>query len=299
MTTKHNQSFSAKKAFNQVKNSLLDPLAKELASHLQWKELKGLSKDKEDLYPVVISGEGSPIILLHGFDSCFLEFRRITPYLRKKHMLIIPDLFGFGFTPRHKENEYGLEMIIEHLNKIMDNFSEFKTFGLIGASMGGGIALEVARRNAQRINQLLLLSPAGVTGKPKRIVTPFDKLGVCILKNKLVRNSLCKQAFADGERSVGSKEKQIASIHLSVPGWGDSLAAFARSGGIAGCGTPQPNQPLKVIWGKSDKILNNSQMNLSKKVLNCSHEELSECGHLPHLDQPERVSKICEDFYLK
>ena len=294
----YNNNCTAEEIFNKTCDVLLDAPGKNLSKHVKWKELKGLSKDNKDLYPIAIIGKGSPIILLHGFDSCFLEFRRIVPYLTNKHMLIIPDLCGFGFTPRHSEYDYGIELILLQINKIMDTFSEFKTFSLIGASMGGGIALEVARKNNKRIHKLLLLSPAGITGEQKKVTPPLDKLGVCILKNKLVRNYLCRQAFADPEKSVGKKEEQIASIHLNVPGWGEALASFARSGGIAGCGTPQPNQPIKVLWGKNDRILTNSQTNLSKTILNCPHEELEECGHLPHLDQPERVSSIWEDFYL-
>ena len=176
----------------------------------------------------------------------------------------------------------------------MDSFPQYSTFGLIGASMGGGIGLELARQNLSRINKLLLLSPAGICGKQKKIPRPLDFLGVMILRNKVIRSYLCRQAFANPKISVGCKEEQIASIHLNVPGWGNSLAAFARSGGIAGCGIPQPRQNMKVLWGEEDKILTKSEQEQSKKLLNCSHEEIKGCGHLPHLDKPELVQRKWE-----
>jgi pimeloyl-ACP methyl ester carboxylesterase len=48
---------------------------------------------------VAVLGEGPPLLLLHGFDSSFLEFRRLAPLLAGGATLLIPDLFGFGFTP--------------------------------------------------------------------------------------------------------------------------------------------------------------------------------------------------------
>ncbi len=284
-------NYSAKDILNQTRDELLDPEARELAKYVRWENLDGLSKDINDLYPVVVMGEGPPIILLHGFDSCFLEFRRLATFLKSDHKLIIPDLYGFGFTPRHSNSKYGLEMIIYHLNKVMDLFPDIKEFGLIGASMGGGIGLELARKNVSRINKLLLLSPAGVVGEPKKIAKPFDILGVFFLRNKIVRKILCQQSFADPSKGITSEEEQIASIHLNVPGWSNSLEAFARSGGIANCGYPQPEQTMKALWGKEDRILSNKEISASKKILNCRHEEISECGHLPHLDQPEKVFK--------
>ncbi len=290
MKVNNSINLSSRDIFNETTIKLLDPDAKDLAENVTWELINGLSEDKTDLYPITIIGKGPPIILIHGFDSCFLEYRRLVPYLKNKHTLLIPDLFGFGFTPRKNHHKCNLDMIIFQLNKILAHFSKFQQFGIIGASMGGGIAMELARSNPNLINKLLLLSPAGICGEPKRVPRPFDSLGVCILKNKLVRKKLCQAAFAYPDKSVGPKEEQIASIHLSVPGWGLSLAAFARSGGVANCGSPQPNQPIKVLWGDKDRIIKKAERDETKKTINCMHEELSDCGHLPHLDKPEIVS---------
>ena len=61
----------------------------------------------EDPFPVVVVGTGPPLLLLHGFDSSFLEFRRLAPRLVDRFQLFIPDLFGFGFSPRPFVVPYG------------------------------------------------------------------------------------------------------------------------------------------------------------------------------------------------
>ncbi len=277
-------------SFNEKKDSLIDPLAKNLANKIQWFHLNGISSEKNDLYPVGIVGKGSPVLLIHGFDSCFLEFRRLVPFLENFHKLIIPDLYGFGFCPRPKDTGYGIKNIILHLNKVIEKTTSDRNIGVIGASMGGGIAMQLARENMNKINRLLLLCPAGLTGEAKPVPKPLDKLGVCFLKNKFVRKQLCKNAFANPKESVGEQEEQIASIHLNVPGWSRSLAAFANAGGVANCGLPLPNQQLDILWGAKDKIISKSEKDASIKLVKCSHQEIDECGHLPHLDVPEIVA---------
>ncbi len=282
--------------FNHAKEILLDPLAKDLANKVEWWHLDQVSNTKEELFPVAVIGNGNPILLIHGFDSSFLEYRRLVPHLARFNKLIIPDLYGFGFTPRPIKSNYGMETILLHLSKIIKRTTTNCSIGVIGASMGGCIAMELARRNPNEINRLLLLSPAGLTTHPKPVPKPLDHLGVCFLKNKFVRKQLCMKAFANPKESVGIEEEQIASIHLNVEGWGRSLAAFARSGGVANSGVPLPNQPVKIIWGMNDNILSKTDKDLAKEVFKCNHEEIPKCGHLPHLDIPEDVANKWINF---
>ena len=51
-------------------------------------------------------GTGRPLILLHGF-MCYADyFLHMANYLKNDFELIIPDLPGFGFTPKLKNNSY-------------------------------------------------------------------------------------------------------------------------------------------------------------------------------------------------
>ena len=79
----------------KLKNSIIYPLWKNITDDLHWIQLD--KKWGPSKFPVVIGGEGPPLLCLHGFDSSFLEFRRIYPLLKNKFKLIIPDLLGFGF----------------------------------------------------------------------------------------------------------------------------------------------------------------------------------------------------------
>ena len=277
---------------------LLDPLARSLADQVQWLELPGLGTT--DPFPVAVLGSGgAPVLLLHGFDSSFLEFRRLVPLLDQHLRLIIPDLFGFGFSPRPEAVSYGPESVMRHLDVLLDHgpfadstISE-QPITVIGASMGGAVAVELARRHPERIGSLLLLAPAGLTGRPMPVPPLLDRLGAWFLSRPGVRRGLCRQAFADPDACVGPPEEQIASLHLRCPGWGVALASFARSGGFAGCGLPLPSQPLHVIWGADDRILRSKLKADVLELLQRPVETFEACGHLPHLDHPGRVAERC------
>ena len=184
---------------------------------------------------------------------------------------------------------------MKHLNCVLDYFSKNQPIGVIGASMGGALALELARQNPKKVNRLLLLSPAGLAGKNPKIPWPLNHLGAFFLGQTFVRRGLCRQAFADPRNSVGPAEEQIASIHLKVPGWQSSLADFAANGGVSDCGLPKPTQPLKIILGKHDKIIPKNEKEETYRNYMQEIEIASNSGHLPHLEEP----KLVADFWEK
>ena len=270
---------------------LLDPQGRALAAAVQWWELPGWSGS----WPVAVLGQGPPLLLLHGFDSSLLEFRRLAPLLVDRHQLFIPDLHGFGFCPRPADGTYTPATLLAQLEAVLAELlrrSDSTAIGLIGASMGGSVAVELARRQPQAIERLLLLAPAGLTGRPMPVPPLLDQLGARFLALPGVRRGLCRTAFADPDRDVGPAELEIASLHLQCPNWGPALAAFARSGGFAGCGEPLPPQPIQVLWGANDRILRPPQKRAAQALLGERIRELEACGHLPHIDQPATVARI-------
>ena len=282
--------------FDRIKISLQDPLGLKISKDVSWIKLNG--KWNSLKFPVVIGGTGQPILFLHGFDSSFLEFRRIYPSLKNKFQLIIPDLLGFGFTPRIASNEYNPQKIISYLIDIIDALKIKKNkLMIVGASMGGSIAMNLANEIIDSIDKIILLSPAGLFGELKTIPFPFNQIGAAFLGLPQVRKNLCRQAFAYPDISVGSMEEQIASIHLGCPGWRNSLASFAKSGGFAGTYKYLPNIPIKTLCGENDRILGKKEINNIKKINHLNFISLKNCGHLPHVDLPSLTSKIITDYF--
>jgi len=281
--------------FEKVKKSLQDPLGLEISNDVNWIRLNERWNSSD--FPVVMGGIGKPILCLHGFDSSFLEFRRIYPFLKRKFQLIIPDLLGFGFTPRNASLQYNPRKIISNLLDIIDTLNLKNKLMVVGASMGGSVAMNLANEMPDLIDKIILLSPAGLFGESKNIPFPLNQIGVTFLGLPQVRKSLCRQAFAYPDKSVGSMEEQIASIHLGCSGWRNSLASFAKSGGFAGTYKNLGNISVKTICGENDRILGKNEIDKIKRIDQLNAIELRNCGHLPHVDLPAISGKIIYDFF--
>ncbi len=281
--------------FENVKSSLIDPLGGYVANDVRWIKLN--EKWNSSKFPVVIGGEGQPLLLLHGFDSSFLEFRRIYPSLKRNFQVIIPDLLGFGFSPRSATNEYNSSKIITYLVDILKTLKITKNLKILGASMGGSTALKLAFEVPDFIDKVMLFSPAGLFGEPKNIPFPLNQIGAFFLGLPQVRKSLCRQAFAYPDKCVGEMEEQIASIHLGCKGWRNSLASFAKSGGFAGSHKYIQDIPIKTLCGENDRILGKKEINKIKKIEKLNFIGLQNCGHLPHVDLPSLSIKIIQDYF--
>ena len=283
--------------FKKVKTKLQDPLGLQISNDVSWIKLN--QKWNYSKFPVVVGGKGKPILFLHGFDSSFLEFRRVYPFLRNNFQIIIPDLLGFGFTPRIASKQYNPNKIIDNLIDIIDTFKITKKLKIVGASMGGSVAINLAKEIPELIDKIILLSPAGLFGESKNIPFPLNQIGAAFLSLPQVRKSLCRQAFAYPDESVGYMEEQISSIHLGCSGWRNSLASFAKSGGFAGTYNNIDNIPVKTICGANDRILGINEINNIKKIKQLNFIGLQNCGHLPHVDLPFLTSKIIYDFFCE
>ena len=281
--------------FEKVKNTIQDPLGLKISKDVNWIRLNEKWNSSE--FPVVLGGTGKPILFLHGFDSSFLEFRRIYPFLKNSFRLIIPDLLGFGFTPRISSSQYNPRIIISNLIDILNSLKIKDKLMVVGASMGGSVAINLAKEIPDLIEKIILLSPAGLFGDPKNIPFPLNQIGATFLGLPQVRKSLCRQAFAYPDKSVGSMEEQIASIHLGCSGWRNSLASFAKSGGFAGTYKYMQNISIKTICGENDRILGKKEINKIKQIDQLNFIGLKNCGHLPHVDLPSLSSKIIYDYF--
>lgn len=102
-------------------------------------------------------GEGAPILLVHGWIGSAENFHKWIPALEGRRKMIIPDLPGFGETPALL-GEHSIAAMAAFLEAFAAAI-ELEIFDLGGLCLGATIALELARRDPQRIRQLVLHTP--------------------------------------------------------------------------------------------------------------------------------------------
>ncbi len=233
---------------------------------------------------------GTPVLLLHGFDSSVLEFRRLLPLLAAKHETWSVDLLGFGFTDRPVGIPFSPAAIKTHL------YSFWKTLIarpviLVGASMGGAAAIDFALTYPDAVQKLVLIDSAGFARGPaiaRFLFPPLGELATSFLRSPRVRRNVSFQAYYDSS-FVSPDALLCGALHLRCPNWQQALIAFTKSGGynclmdkIAAI-----NQPTLILWGDADKILGTQDAAKFQQAI--AHSELvwiNHCGHVPHLEQP-------------
>lgn len=108
---------------------------------------------------VVERGKGRPVILLHGVMSTHRYWSGVADLLEDERRLLMPDLLGFGASPKPRRAAYSLEQFIDCLEYTFDQYKFKQRPILAGHSMGAAIALRWARLQPERFSAVVLSSP--------------------------------------------------------------------------------------------------------------------------------------------
>ena len=257
---------------------------------------------KEDIATTYVSqGDGNtPILLIHGFDSSLLEFRRLLPILAQKQATWALDLLGFGFSQRNLDIVLSPDNIKTHLYYFWKTSIDRPVI-LAGASMGGAAAIDFTLTYPEAVEKLILIDSAGLAKQPaigKFMFPPLDRLATEFLRNPKVRQSISQAAYFD--KSFASVDAQAcAALHLKCLNWNKSLVSFTKSGGYGSFADSISDiqQQTLIIWGKQDKIVGTKGADrFAREIPNSQLVWIDNCGHVPHLEQPQITAQAILDF---
>jgi pimeloyl-ACP methyl ester carboxylesterase len=247
-------------------------------------------------------GTGTPILLLHGFDSSVLEYRRLWPQLLGQHPLWAVDLLGFGFTERPQNCPFSATAIQTHLFYTWQQLIGEPVI-LVAASMGGAAAMSFALTFPEQVQKLILIDSVGVQPGPpgKLLVPPLGWLATEFLRSPRVRQKISCNAYHDPSYATVDAQACAAS-HLQVPGWRQALIRFTQSGGYCSLESqlPKLRVPTLILWGESDRILGTKDAGrLHRAIPNSQLTWIPEAGHVPHLEKPELTAQLIQEWLAK
>lgn len=243
----------------------------------------------------------APILAIHGFDSSLLEYRRLFPKLSEQRATWAIDLLGFGFTDRPDKLDFTTDAIRTHLYAFWQQRIG-QPVVLIGASMGGAVAMDFALTYPEAVQKLVLLDSAGFVGKPiasRFLIPPLGQLATQFLANKGVRSGIGRKAYADPDRCATEEAYRCGALHLGMPNWSEALISFTRNGGytITGDRIAQIPQDTLIVWGDCDRILGTKNAaRFQATIPNNRLVWIDRCGHVPHLEQPDDTANAIWTF---
>ena len=248
-----------------------------------------------------VAGAGDPpLVLLHGFDSSQLEFRRLWPCLASHRQTWALDLLGFGFSERTRIPALSPGAIKLHLYSFWQQMIG-RPVVLVGASMGGAAVIDFALTYPEAVAGLVLLDSAGFAAGPAMgslMVPPLDSWATAFLRSPRVRRSISRSAYYD-KSFVTADAELCAALHLQCPGWKEALIAFTKSGGynFLTDKIPQITSPTLVVWGEQDRILGLKDATRFKQAIpHCELVWMPQCGHVPHLENAEATAAAIAKF---
>lgn len=236
----------------------------------------------------------APIVLLPGFDSSLLEFRRLFPCLAAQHSTWTIDLIGFGFTRAIPAVSICPQVIREHLLSLVQTWIAQPVI-LVGASLGGAVAIDFALHYPNWIQSLVLIDSVGLSGSfpigqwIPRSVLEFGADWLQFRKQAALRAALT----IPGIDLTLIDALRCSLLHQSMPGWKEAIVSFSQSGGYANLDTQlgKIHHPTLILWGTSDDVLGTKDATQFQEAI--SNSELiwiEKAGHVPHFDQSEAVA---------
>ncbi|WP_375498205.1 alpha/beta fold hydrolase [uncultured Nostoc sp.] len=282
-------------------NQLTDPKAIAFVQSIERIALATTLSQHPILTTYIHKGSrGTPILLLHGFDSSILEFRLLLPLLATQNETWAVDLLGFGFTQRQKEINYSPTTIKIHLYDFWKTLIN-RPIILVGASMGGATAIDFTLTYPQVVKSLVLINSLGYTNSPafsKYLFPPFDFLAVEYLRQRhILALNLCNNLPNLDTKILLAI--QCAMLHQEMPGWHDAMISYVKTGGYSNLANriAKVGKPTLILWGEADDMLPPEDAEkFQQSIVNSQLRKLNNCGHAPQVEQPQITSQHILQF---
>jgi pimeloyl-ACP methyl ester carboxylesterase len=258
-----------------------------------------------------------PLLLVHGFDSSALEYRRLGPQLAAMGVDVYAvDLLGWGYTQLENVKSFSAAAKVEALQGFWNTVGGSGEVVVGGASLGGAATIEFAAKNLYKeavsdddsdntegfVRGTVLIDAQGFVdgiGPMSFLPAPLARAGIKVLQSVPLRNSANQMSYYDPELYATEDALKVGRLHCLRDGWEDGMLSFMQSGGFRPKEkVSQIDVPSLVLWGRQDGILDGKEF--AQKFIdampNAELQWVEECGHVPHLEQPELTARYIADF---
>lgn len=254
-------------------------------------------------------GEGSPVLLIHGFGASSYSWRHLVEPLAQNHRVITIDLKGFGESPKPRDDAYS----VYDQARLVRNFilqNKLQDLHIIGHSYGGGVALitsvYLSASHPDLQKSLVLIDsiayPQNLPGFLTLLATPvLGSLMTYLTPNKIQTKSLLKKVYFNDALIPKSAIDHYAQ-NLNKPNAKYALLTSARQMIPTDLQQFSDNYvnldvPTLIIWSRDDEIVPLAiGERLHKNLPNSQMIVLSGVGHAVQEEKPARILPHLHQF---
>ncbi|MGQ0575020.1 MAG: alpha/beta fold hydrolase [Pseudonocardia sp.] len=249
------------------------------------------------------AGSGTPLVLLHGITGTWRMWEPLLPHLEPHHDVLALTLLGHrGGAPLADGAEASLDALVDAVATELDRLGIDRAH-LAGNSLGGWVAIELARRG--RARSLVLFSPAGAYRSRRRLagVTRGIGLSLAVLNrllphvDRIVARPRLRRALLWSQ--VAHPERVPADVVASMLRASAGATIAAPLLRVLGC-TPLPplpierDYPIRLVWAEPDRMIPFAHFGapMLAKLPGAELIRQRGIGHVPMSDDPQLVARL-------
>ena len=238
---------------------------------------------------------GEPVLLIHGLGGSIESWTNNIAELGKRFRLIAIDLPGFGFSDKPKMNytiRYYNNFVVKFIKKL-----RLEKVSIVGSSLGGQIAAEVAINHPSVLKRLVLISPAGAL--PRSFKGSPALWNYTNVTNARSIQQVKQALSALDNQPVEDSYAKLVYRMFQIPGAKEAFFSALTGSARAVRLNNRLNKvkaPTLLLWGKEDRMIPVKFADPFIGMKNCRIILLENCGHRPHFERPELFNVIVSDF---
>jgi pimeloyl-ACP methyl ester carboxylesterase len=235
-------------------------------------------------------GAGHTFLLLHG-GAGPISVARFADLLGATHAarVITPTHPGFGGTPRPDALRTVADLAAVYV-ALLDQL-DVHDVTVVGNSIGGWIAAEIALRRSPRVTRLVLVDATGIVVEGHPVADPFSMS----LDELMTRSYYDPDAFRIDPSKLPEAQRTAMAANraaLAVYGGNPSVGDPTLRGRLA-----QVTVPTLVLWGEADRIGDPTYGRAyAAAIPQARFQLLARTGHVPQIESPEQVRVAIWDF---
>jgi pimeloyl-ACP methyl ester carboxylesterase len=244
---------------------------------------------KQDKFRFIESGEGEPLLLLHGLFGALSNFKDLIDHFSKNYRVVVPMLPLFELDIFHTS----VGGLAKHVHKFIEARG-YTDIHLLGNSLGGHVALVHILKHPSKIKTITLTGSSGLfengmgDSYPKRGDKEYirKKTALTFYDPAVATEELVNEVF----EITNNRIKVIKIIALAKSAIRNNLGEELN----------QIKQPTCLIWGNNDTVTPPFvAKEFNKLIPNSELHFIDRCGHAPMMEVPGEFNNILEQFLTK
>ena len=266
----------------------------------------------------VSAGAGEPVVLLHGWPQTWYEWRRLIPVLAENHLVIAPDLRGWGETERPADG-YDVATAAADIGRLLDHLG-LATAHVIGHDWGTPIGYHLAATDRDRVRSFIALE-ASIPGAGGEDLLNFSRswnplwffpfLATPDLPQQLIGGGRQEPFFTWVLQQMARNTPDALSaedVATYVRAYGDedavrsSCAYYANTWLCADQVREAAKDPLTipVLAVAGERSLGQNMIDFVRRLApDAEGVILPGCGHLIPEERPEELARLATGFLSK